>query len=174
MANKNKPKRKGLNAKGRNKGDGQYLPIPYTMAQSTAFRSLSGIAIKAWIEIRCRYNGQNNGMLSLSLRQAADLLGMSQTSAKRALDELVDKGFLKRRSRGQWYGRKAAEYIATDCGFDGNFPTRDWQQWTSKNKTSVSSRTAKRSNGSPEYREPKFAVQRGSRQPHLKVIDGAA
>lgn len=123
-----KRRRRKVNAKGRNETDGQYLPIPYSMARSVPWRSLSGPAVKVWIEIRCRYNGRNNGELSLSLREAAALLGMSQTTAQRAFDELIEKGFLIRKSRGHWYGRKAAEYIVTDRSVNGQPATRNWQK----------------------------------------------
>lgn len=123
-----KRRKRKVNAKGRSETDGQYLPIPYSMARHPAWRSLSGPAVKVWIEIRCRYNGRNNGQLSLSLREAASLLGMSQTTAKRAFEELIKKGFLIRRSQGQWYGRKAAEYVVTDRSIDGGAPLRNWQR----------------------------------------------
>lgn len=121
-----KRRKRKVNAKGRNEGLGQYLPIPYSMAQHPAWRSLSGSAVKVWIEIRCRYNGRNNGELSLSLREAASLLGMSQTTAKRAFDELIEAGFLIRRHTGSWYGRQAAEYITTDRSFEGAHASRNW------------------------------------------------
>lgn len=128
----NKPRKRKTNHKGRNKSAGAFLPIPYTMARSDAWRSLSGSAVKVWIEIRCRYNGFNNGELSLSLREAASLLGMSQTTVKRAFDELVMKGFLRKTREGHWYGRRAAEYAVTDREHQGHLATRDWAKWRSR------------------------------------------
>lgn len=169
-----KRRKRKTNATGRNEGGGQYLPISYKMAQTKAFRSLTGTTLKVWIELRTRYNGHNNGLVSLSLREAADLLGMSQTTAQRALIELEEKGLVKRRTRGSWYGRKAAEFILTDCAYDGHEPTRDWQRWRPKNKTSVPRRNANRSSGSSEYRGSKLLVCESSRRANFKVIDGAA
>ena len=169
-----KQRKRKVNAKGRNEGGGQYLPISYKMAQTKAFRSLTGASLKVWIELRTRYNGHNNGLVSLSLREAADLLGMSQTTAQRALIELAQKGFIKRRARGSWYGRKAAEFILTDVKYDGHAPTREWQSWRPKNKSSVPGRTAKGVSGSPEYRDQEFAVHQSTRQSNLRVINGAA
>lgn len=169
-----KRRKRKLNATGRNEKDGQYLPIPYVMARSDAFRALSGSGLKVWIELRTRFNGHNNGLISLSLREAASLLGMSQSTAQRALQELEDKGFIKRRSRGSWYGRKAAEFILTDKPYQGHPPTRDWQVWREQNKSSVPRRIAKRSSGSPEYQEQEFAVHQSTRQGNLRVINGAA
>jgi DNA-binding transcriptional ArsR family regulator len=98
-------------ATGRSKGEEQYLPIPFSMSRSPAFRSLSGPALKVWVELRCRYNGANNGRLSLSFRQAAERLGLGKSTVARAFKELVEKGFLKLRKAGRWYGRQATEWI---------------------------------------------------------------
>ena len=88
--------------------------------------------MKVFVELRSRYNGRNNGQLSLSFRDAADLLGLSKSTVARAFEELIEKGFIKKRKAGQWYGRKAAEYIVTDQKYDGHAATRDWQKWRPK------------------------------------------
>lgn len=121
-------RKRRMNAKGRRETE-QFLPIPYTMARSTAWRSLSGPAIKVWIELRTRFDGNNNGKLSLSLDEAARLLGMGKATAQRAFAELEEKGFIKMTKRGQWYGRLATEWAVTDRHHNGHLPTRDWQKW---------------------------------------------
>ncbi|MEH6696681.1 MAG: helix-turn-helix domain-containing protein [Hyphomonas sp.] len=172
-----KPHR-SIDAKGRSKGDGQYLPIPYTMAHSAAFRSLSGPALKVWVELRSRYNGSNNGRLSLSFQNAAERLSMSKSTVKRAFDELIEKGFVRKRREGTWYGRLAAEYVVTSERLDGNAPTRDWQNWKPGQKTqkqkSVPIRTKKALSVPDGYRAPELASRAGTRRGSLRVIDGAA
>ena len=169
---------RGIDATGRSKGDGQYLPIPYTMANCEAFRSLSGHALKVWVELRSRYNGANNGRVSLSYQNAADLLHISKSSVTRAFHELKEKGFVKLRRQGQWYGRLAAEYVLTDQSFEGNKPTRDWQAWKpvqkGKKQKAVPRRHAKLISGPDEYRGPEFASHVGTRRGSLRVIDGVA
>jgi len=172
-----KPKSKGINAKGRNKGEGQYMPLPYNLTRSVAFRRLTGNALKVFIELRSRFNGANNGRLSLSYQDAADLLGMSKSSVKRAFDELVEKGFLKKRREGQWYGRLAAEYILTTERHDGHLATHDWKRWTEpsrrKGKTPVAVRRAKAARASNEYRSAAYLNQDGTRPAGFRVIDGS-
>src|SRR5690349_24677722 len=90
---------------GRSKGDGQFIPLAYVMVTSEAFRSLSGPALKVWIEVRRRYNGRNNGQLTLSMDEAARLLHLSKSTVQRAIAELINKGFMKRTRKGQWHGR---------------------------------------------------------------------
>lgn len=71
------------------------------MLQAPAWRSLSGAAVKVFLEVRCRFHGANNGSLSLSLEQAADLLGLGKATVHCAFKELQDKGFVVCTRRGQ-------------------------------------------------------------------------
>ena len=91
--------------RGRGKAEEQYFGLSYPMARSLAFRSLSGPALKVFIEIRTRFHGGNNGDLSLSLDEASELLGIGKGTAQRAFAELEKKGFLRLMRRGQWLGR---------------------------------------------------------------------
>lgn len=121
------------NKKGRSGRGGQWIPLPYSLARSLAFRSLSGSAVKVLIELRTRFNGGNNGDLSLSLGEAAKLLHLSKSSAKRAFDELQRKGFIISMSIGSWYGRRASTWAVTTEPI--HLPTAelrardDWKRW---------------------------------------------
>ncbi len=113
---------------GRSAGE-QFAPLPYPMARSDAWRSLSGAAVKVWVELRCRYDGGNNGKLSLSMDEGARLLGLGKATVARALAELVERGFVRVVKPGQWYGRLATEYAVTDRGVNGSMATNDWKRW---------------------------------------------
>lgn len=118
---------------GRNKGEGQYFGLPYVMARHEAFRTLSGAAVKVFIELRCRFTvrgdgSNNNGELTLSLDEGARLLGLGKGTVQRALKELEAAGFIEKVVQGHWYGRKASQYRVTDQRFRGWPPTRDWQK----------------------------------------------
>ena len=121
--------------------DEQYLPIPYAMARSEAWRSLRGSSIKIYVELRSRYHGGNNGKLTLSMDEAARLLGVSKSTVQSGIAELIDKGFVKMTKRGHWYGRKATEYAVTDRRLDGRPATYDWRQWTRPKKQSLGTDT---------------------------------
>jgi DNA-binding transcriptional ArsR family regulator len=101
------------------------------MARSDAFRRLNGPALKVLIELRCRFHGFNNGKVTLSMDEAARLLGLSKGTVNRALTELQAKGFIKLQRRGQWYGRRASEWVLTMCSLDGLPATNDWRLWKS-------------------------------------------
>lgn len=124
-----KRRRRRVDVKGRSIGDEQFVGLGYSTIRSPAWRSLSGAAVKVWLELRARYDGGNNGTLSLSLDEAAWLLRIGKSTARRALDELAAKGFIVMTRKGAWYGRKATEWRVTDRGCNGYLATRDWQHW---------------------------------------------
>ncbi len=136
--------------KGRSKGDGQYMTLPYAMVHHPAWRGLSSAAVKVFIELRSRFNGANNGKLSLSLEEGAGLLAMSKSTVARALIELERTGFIIKTKQGKWYGRQATEWRVTDQHYDGHPPSRDWQKLTvvgGKNKTRYPNETYRRRDG---------------------------
>ena len=175
---KRRSRGRGVDQRGDSKREGQYFGLSYSMAHSAAFRSLSGGALKVLVELRCRFNGGNNGKVFLSYQEAADMLGMSKSTAARAFSELEEKGFIRKARPGHFYGRRAAEWILTDCSYKGHQATRDWQNWrhgkAGKNKPSVLQRHDNPSSVPSGYRASVLCSQQGTRQPGLRVIDGAA
>lgn len=119
---------------GRSKGSGQFYALTYRMLTSDEFRGLSGPAVKLWLELNSRYkvNGNgcysNNGQISLSMTEAARLLGLGKTTVNRAFRELEIKGFIEKTKQGQWYGRLASEWRLTDKRFNNRPATNDWKQ----------------------------------------------
>ncbi|MDZ4867329.1 MAG: hypothetical protein SGI91_08425 [Alphaproteobacteria bacterium] len=99
------------------------------MARSEAWRSLSGQSVKVFVELSTRYHGHNNGKMSLSLDEASTLLHLGKATVARAFKELTEKGFVKLRRRGHWYGRKASEYQVTTKPCDGLPSSHEWKQW---------------------------------------------
>ena len=115
---------RGIDAKGRSKKADQFVPISHHMARSPAWRSLGGPAVKIYVELRSRYNGRNNGDLSVSLDEASRLLGMGKATAQRAFEELDRKGFIRMTQRGNWYGRQATTWAVSDRSHKGSRAAR--------------------------------------------------
>ncbi len=107
----------------------QYTSLPYNMTGSRAWQSLSGNAIMVLIALKCKFNGSNNGKLSLPYAATCKQLGIGRATLKRAFDELQDKGFIRLIKQGRWYGRMAAEWATTDKHYNGNSPTNEWKTW---------------------------------------------
>ncbi len=97
------------------------------MAHHPAFRSLSGAAVKVWIELNTKFMGANNGRLYLSLNDAVGLLPMSKGTAKRAFDELEARGFIQKMQPGQFRGHWAATWAVTHQKLGDRIPSRAWQ-----------------------------------------------
>lgn len=126
-------------AKGGNKksGEGQYAPLPYAVLKSVAWRGLSGSAVRVFLELHTRYNGSNNGRLTLSYAEAAEILGMGKATVQRAFEDLVSKGFLALEKEGNWYHRMAHEWRLTIKPVQGargkEVPTHDWRNYRTGN-----------------------------------------
>ncbi|WP_339634558.1 hypothetical protein [uncultured Sneathiella sp.] len=113
---------------GRNKND-QFVPLPYAMVNSEAWLTLRPASIKVYIELRSKFNGGNNGELSLAYANARKKLHLGNSTIAAAFEELEARGFIDLTKEGHWYGRKASEWRATDRSYKGHPPTNDWRKW---------------------------------------------
>ncbi|MCV2892574.1 helix-turn-helix domain-containing protein [Lentibacter sp. XHP0401] len=108
------------------------------MLKSKAWRSLSGAAIKVWLELHTRYNGGNNGKLHLSMNEAAQILSLGKATVQRAFVELQAKGFIALEAEGNWYSRRAHDWRLTVKPMQRpkgkEVPTHDWRNWRGKTK----------------------------------------
>ena len=128
---------RGADRKGRSKTRGKFVALGNGLLTSEAWRSLSGSAVRYYIELRRRYNGSNNGELHLSLEEAKKLLGMAKDTALRAQQELADKGLLRITQRGGFNQRMATTWALTDEPAPAVVPTHDYRRWAPKGKPSV-------------------------------------
>lgn len=117
------------NKTGRSKD--RFAMVRHDMVKSPAYCSLSPVARAIWIEILCRYNGQNNGEIPLSCREAKRLVGISKNTASKAFQELQDKGFIRiaHDSNFNLKTRLARRWTLTHLSVDRTLPTNDWRAW---------------------------------------------
>jgi hypothetical protein len=112
MAN---PKKIGrpVDVSGRSKGD-RYIQIYYSLMNTPAWQGMSVLGKAAFLESMRFYNGSNNGSIAISSRSLADKLGVGKSTAARAIEELVSRGFL-RLSKASDFSKKrlASEYRFT-------------------------------------------------------------
>ena len=107
----------------------RFVKLTYPLIESEAWKWLRPISKAVYIELKRRYNGLNNGKISLSLSEAAHILKASKSSISRALKQLETHGFIKLIKKGYFTGRMASEYALTDEQLDGYPPTREWRRW---------------------------------------------
>jgi hypothetical protein len=113
----------------RGDSEGQYVALSYSLLNSEAWRTLSGPAVKVFLELRTRFHGGNNGKLHMSLEEAAGLLGLGKATVQRAFQELQERSLVLCTKRGRWYGRMASEWAVGDKGIDGDLPAYAWKRW---------------------------------------------
>lgn len=92
VRNRNKPNKTGRND---NQPWRRFVRLGHDLLDQPAFRALSPTARALMIELAMLDNGRNNGSLYLSVRDAADRLGLVDINAVRnAFDELQAMGFI--------------------------------------------------------------------------------
>jgi len=87
--------RNRVNATGRNETS-RFVRLDYRILNSNAYRSLFPNARSLLVELVMLHNGENNGSLYLSVRDAAHHMGVADlTAASRVFDDLVALGFIE-------------------------------------------------------------------------------
>ncbi len=125
-----------VNAKGRN-DDAKHVRMYWWLLESAAYRHLSCYGRALLIEFIYRHDGGNNGFVIMSVREAADRLGVALNTALKALAELQDKGFIRLAKAGSFTlkRRHATEWTLTMFTVGDNKPTKDFINWKPPEKT---------------------------------------
>jgi hypothetical protein len=146
--------------------------------RSQAYFDLSVYARCALIELIDRYNGINNGMIGLGVRELAKALKCSQGRASKALRELDDAGIARPITGGLWKGKRATEWRLSfhRCDKTGALPIKSWpvrQEFTNAS-TKVHQRELVATECSPaEAHKPKTSIGQAakcsSRTTHIDI-----
>lgn len=125
--------KKHMKAKGRNSPN--FIMVRHDVYDSFAWKGLSCASVRVWLEIMRRYNGSNNGEMSLSCREAAIICGIGKGTAKRCFDELLEKGFIKvtENSSFNYKMKRARRWAATHEPYAGKMASNEWRNWQPKN-----------------------------------------
>ena len=129
-----KPHKRKVDRKGRNTGQ-QFIRLLAEVTSSRAWRSLCCEARSLLIEIWARHNGANNGKISYSHREARKSLGIGSTRAKRAFDQLIDRGFLIVRRASSFHFKsnggasRATEWELTTEDYNGESAKRSYRSF---------------------------------------------
>jgi hypothetical protein len=127
-------KKEPLMSKFKGKSKERYVMLRYWLLNSPAWRSLTGNARALYIEIAQRYNGRDNGRLSYSVREAAEALHISKSTAGRLLKILQERGLIICTKRGAFSlktTKDASEWQLTehDCDHPVAHATKDFMRW---------------------------------------------
>lgn len=121
------------NKTGRSKVAGRFVMLEDWLLTSPAWLSLSPAVRVLFIELMRRYNGQNNGRIALSVRDAVKACRITKDTAGRAFHALEDRGFIERAVPGGFSRkvRHATEWRLTHrkCDRTGASGTRAFMRW---------------------------------------------
>ncbi|MEN5277434.1 hypothetical protein ABE527_10825 [Brucella sp. TWI432] len=117
-----------------------YLQLHRWFLDCDAWRSLSVYARCLYIEIKRRYNGKNNGAISMSYREAEELVGCSNKPIPMAFRDLIERGFIKQERRGSFKGTPfATTWVLTELPQDepvrSLIPSKEFMSWKPKPET---------------------------------------
>lgn len=117
---------------------GRYYNVPHSVADTSAYRSLSVHAFKLWHDLMLQYAGDNNGRIDAILTRLENR-GWKNATLYRALRELQEKGFIvKTRQGGIGAMKKICSlyrftHLPTDTdkeiGLTKLPPTNNYQAW---------------------------------------------
>lgn len=136
---------------------GRFIMVEHLMMDSPAFQDLSGEAVKVLLFLCKKHNGENNGAIGFTVREAAKVTGTknNNTGGKR-LQELADHGFIVSTFKGAYNikDRKASLWRITFLPAPGGQPpTRDYARWAPAEKQNTVSPSDTDGN-TREYRAP--------------------
>lgn len=125
--------------KYKRKGKAKFIMIEGYVKRSLAWKALTPIERNAYIEVKWRYDGMNNGRIGLGVRELAEELNMGNDTASRSLKALVSHGFIvnTKASAFNVKNRAVAEWRLTEykCDVTGELPTKEFMRWEPKKKT---------------------------------------
>lgn len=113
-------------------GTDKHVRLHRWLLKSPAWHDASLVERCLLVELYDLYNGENNGWLFLSVRDAARRLRIGKNTAQRGLTGLQAKGFIRQCQRGSfdWKSHQATSWILTEFPYNGQPPTKDFMRWS--------------------------------------------
>ena len=120
------------NLASRSTNPNRFVQLPFLLLRSLAWQDLSHPARSLYVCIKMRYNSINNGYISFSIREAAEILKAGKNTASKLFQELTEHGFIRPQTKGSFHlkSRHATEWVLTEYGFpDTAPPTKEFMRW---------------------------------------------
>ncbi len=124
-------KGRGHNRTGRSRGGDRFVKLEHWMLKSPAWRALPPAARALYVALAQRYNGLNNGQISVSVREAARDVNIAKDTASKTFHQLEAIGFIRCHVCGSfnWKLRHATTWILTEFPVGEEAATKDFMSW---------------------------------------------
>ena len=111
-----------------------FTAVPKHITRSKAWFSCSPAARLIWIAVLERYNGENNGEISLSVREAGSYAVCTKNTAGKKFIELLDAGLLQCTMKTSFNNGKglASTWALTHLPIGGKAATNLWKRMENK------------------------------------------
>ncbi|MEL6642659.1 MAG: hypothetical protein AAFO57_00785 [Pseudomonadota bacterium] len=126
--------RKGY--KKNKRGAGRFVQLHHWVMQTEAWRTMKPGPRALFVELKRRFNGTNNGRITLSHREAAALLNVSRNTVAAYFETLMARGFIRMVEApclgpdGQ--GRTARWALEDEPMPGGGAPSKSFTRWQEK------------------------------------------
>jgi hypothetical protein len=118
---------------------GGVLAVSRAMRESYVYESMPASA-KVLMDL-LHMQWRNDRPVAYGVREAAEKIGCTPTTAGKAFKTLCERGFIVCDAESFFNsktGSKAREWRLTWMPFDYKNPTHNWEKWEPKNKSTVS------------------------------------
>ncbi|MBN9552479.1 MAG: hypothetical protein J0H31_27400 [Alphaproteobacteria bacterium] len=130
-----------MSSKFKRKGKSKFLMIDGWIVRSAAYRAMTPNDRSAYLELKWRYDGLNNGRIGLSVRDLAAALGIGKNAASVSLLHLQELGFIAIVKKGAFNVKHkvASEWLLTEynCDVTGELARKDFSRWRPEEKNTV-------------------------------------
>ena len=139
--------------KGYGAPTGKYAAVPLSVINTPAWRAMGTSPQALFVWLLMEWKGpkfNNNGKITLSVRQAAERMGVSRDTAAKAFRDLQAKGFIevkKGGSLGLLGHGKCPEFEITSLVLPGRNASQKYLSWTTDNDFPIFKHPTKNPNG---------------------------
>jgi hypothetical protein len=113
---------------------GQFVPLLYQTLDCPAWRDLSATARLVYIDLKRKGRPETNGQVFLSIRDAAEAIGISRNTVQTGFRDLQSHGFIVATTLGHLGAAgqgKATTWRLTELAAPGSpRPTKEYLQWS--------------------------------------------
>ena len=113
----------------------RFIMLDHALLDSAAWEHLTPYSVKLLLAVWRRHDGDNNGYICFSRREAMALLKCGSHKAQSCFEELQTLGFIQKVGES-WFGktdRNAREWAVTAESIKDEKPTRDFAKWSPGN-----------------------------------------